>query len=67
MFKVETKTSFWKHPFKWWRDRKSARLFGKILDYKWKNGLEKEFDEYRKHHLLYGHVPNGNPCKICNL
>ena len=66
MFKVETKTSFWKHPFKWRKHRKMARLMEKLISYRWENGGKEEFEERRKHHLYYGHIPVGSPCAICD-
>ena len=66
MFAVEIKTSFWKHPFKWWKDRKMARLMEKLISYRWENGGKEEFEERIKHNLYYGHIPVGSPCAICD-
>lgn len=66
MFTVETKTSFWKHPFKWWKDRKTARLMRFIIAYQWEHGGKEDFERMWKHQTYYGHTPLGNPCAICN-
>lgn len=33
---------------------------------RWENGGKEEFEERRKHHLYYGHIPVGSPCAICD-
>jgi uncharacterized protein YkvS len=46
--------SFWKHPIKWWKDRKAIKILDLYINSKWKNGLKEEVEKMTEDMLMYG-------------
>ena len=53
-FLVSANYSFWKHPLKWLKERKSRKLLEKIIEYKWNNGMKIEVEEQVENMIIYG-------------
>lgn len=64
MKKVEIKVirnySFWRHPIKWWKDRKPRALLEMYLNHRWDKDLEQEVEKMLKDVFLNGSTTMDN-------
>ena len=52
--KVCRKYSFWKHPFRYFKDRKAIKFINWYVNYQWNNGLKEEVEKGELDLLMYG-------------
>jgi len=46
--------SFWRHPIKWWKDRKKFAFMNIMANQMWKNGMKEEVEKMQLDMLMYG-------------
>ena len=52
--KVSRNYSFWRHPIKWWNDRKNIALLNMYVNYQWEHGMREEVAEMKWDIFKYG-------------
>lgn len=52
--KVTRNYSFWRHPIKWWKDRRKIALLDLYVNHRWENGMREEVFEMNMDFLRYG-------------
>lgn len=52
--KITRNYSFWKHPFKWWRDRKVIKVANFLINYEWEHGMREEVYKMQEDLIFYG-------------
>ena len=52
--KIIRNYSFWKHPIKWWKDRKKMKVANFLINYQWKHGMKEEVEKMQMDMFLYG-------------
>lgn len=52
--KVIRNYSFWQHPLKWWRQRKTISLLNILINQKWEAGLKEEMEKMQEDMFFYG-------------
>ncbi len=70
IIKIKANYSFWKHPIRWLKERKTRKVLQLLANYNWKNRWEKEFEDKYKNMILYGnyegYVRPGEDTSILN-
>ena len=46
--------SFWRHPIKWWKDRKKIALMNILVNNYWENGGKETVEKATMEAMLYG-------------
>lgn len=54
MFKITPSYSFWEHPIRWIKERKTRNLMGKIIEYQWNNGMKEKVEKASMDMIMYG-------------
>jgi len=52
--KITRNYSFWKHPIKWFRDRKKMKMANFLINYEWEHGMREEVEKMQMDILLHG-------------
>lgn len=52
--KVVRNYSFWRHPIKWWKDRKAIALLDLYVNKKWEEGMREEVFKANMDMMFYG-------------
>lgn len=52
--KVTRNYSFWRHPIKWWMDRKKINIMNAYVNYQWEHGMREEISKMNTDLFLYG-------------
>ena len=52
--KITRNYSFWKHPIKWWKDRKVMKVANFLINYQWKHGMKEEVEKMQYDIMFYG-------------
>lgn len=52
--KVIRNYSFWRHPIKWFKDRKAIAVLNQVVNYQWENWMKEEVHEAQRNMMLYG-------------
>ncbi len=52
--KITRNYSFWKHPIKWWKDRKIFKVANFIINQEWQNGLKEEVSKMEMDIFMHG-------------
>ena len=63
--KVSRKYSFWRHPIKYFKDRKKIAFLEMYLNNQWENGLREEVDKVNRDILFYGGAFMKDGKRVC--
>lgn len=54
--KVTRNYSFWKHPIKWWQDRKVIKFMDWYANYQWNHGMKEKAEKMSIEMIMKGTV-----------
>lgn len=54
--KITRNYSFWKHPIKWFKDRKKVKMANFLINYQWEHGMREEVQQMSHDMMFYGSV-----------
>ena len=62
--KIIRNYSFWKHPIKWWKDRKIMKMANFFVNYEWEHRMREEVQKMKMDIFLYGSAVAKNGRRI---